>query len=127
MAKITTMTCPVCLCPTKTNGVGAMSGGFAGGVSWVVDKIYPIACRLFEKPARYHDWRYSQLGYGKERADREFLRDMLRAVRKRDNNFFTERWLKYQANKFYLAVKIGGGDAYEAAQKECRDNLENRR
>ena len=127
MAKIEIMTCPVCLGPTKTNGVGAMSGGFAGGVSWAVNKVYPLSMRVFEKPARYHDWRYGQLGYGKERADREFLRDMLKAVRLRDNNFFTERWLKYQAHKFYLAVKVGGGDAYDQAQDECRSNLERRR
>ena len=118
-----TIECPECHEQTKVNGVGTDSGKLASAMSKTVNFIYPVACKVFRTSADYHDWRYAIYKFGKKKADRLFLRDMLQAIKNRDNNWFTERWLKWQANKFYLAVKIGGGDAYEVAQKECLDNL----
>ena len=115
--------CPVCSHPIKVNGVGSKASKFSAAVTWIVNKIYPYTCELFEGAANLHDWRYGQLGYGKERADREFYRDCLKAIKENDRlNWFTKKWFKYQAKKFYLAVKVGGDDAYHNAQMECLKN-----
>ena len=115
--------CPVCSHPIKANGVGSKSSRFSAAVTSLVNKIYPYTCGLFEGAANLHDWRYGQLCFGKERADRLFLADMLKAIKDNDRlNWFTRRWFKYQANKFYIAVKLGGDDAYHNAQMECLKN-----
>lgn len=117
MGKITTMECPKCRCLTKVNGIGAMSSGFAGFMSSRLGPwVFPRAYKAFDKAGRRHDWRYAILGYSKEKADRLFLQECLYAAKK-------NKYLRGQAYNFYYAVKIGGQEAYEVAQQECRDNL----
>ncbi len=53
-----------------------------------------------------HDWLYAQRGYGRHRADR-----VLRAVLASEG----ADWLRRHV--MYLAVRIGGGDAYAATQQ----------
>ena len=108
--------CPMCFNTVETNGVGPAG---RPKFNWLLRKIYFKSCKLFRNPARWHDFHYHILGFEKRRADRLFLAGMLKAVKNRENNWFTERWFKYQANKFYLAVKYGGQDAYKRAQLEC--------
>lgn len=111
--------CPKCKHEVKTNGVGSDSSKFNKVVKFTINTVYRLACRVFDRAARWHDFKYHIFKYGKTRADREFLRDCLKAIKNRENNWLTERWLKYQANKFYLSVKYCGQDAYDKAQMEC--------
>jgi len=111
------MECPKCHNLTKVNGIGAMSGGFAGFMSSRLGPwVFPRAYKAFDKAGRCHDWRYAILGYPKEKADRLLLQECVFAAKK-------NRYLRVQSYNFYYAVKIGGREAYEMAQQECRDNL----
>jgi hypothetical protein len=115
--------CPSCERQIAVNGVGTNSSKWGGRVSRIVNKIYPVACKLFEEPANVHDLSYHIYQFGKTVADLNFYHTCLTEVKNSKHNRLVKKWLKYQAKKFYLAVKYGGDSAYESAQRECLRNL----
>jgi hypothetical protein len=108
------MKCPECNEEVSTNGVGP-SG--SPKFSWWLQKVYSNSCKLFHEAGVLHDFHYHIYEYGKTRADTEFLVDMLRIAKARP--WYSRGWYKYQARKFYTAVKYGGDSSYEEAQGVC--------
>ena len=112
--------CPECGHMIEVNGVGPSN---SPKFSWFLRTVYSASCEIFHEAGNDHDLHYHMYQYGKKRADRVFLRDMLRAIEKNDCNWLSEKWYRYQAKKFYLAVKLGGDVSYADAQYECLLNL----
>ena len=110
------MMCPRCEVEIKTNGIGAQN---SPKFNWFLQNIYRYSCRIFEEAANLHDCHYAMYGFDKQKADLQFLQDMHVAIQFANPNWFKKKWLNYQANKFYLAVKLYGQDAYDTAQFTC--------
>jgi hypothetical protein len=112
------MICPECNRDIITNGVGPSN---SPKFSWWLRTIYSRSCKLFHEAGNLHDLHYHQYGYSKSQADTEFLLDMLREANK--SPWYSRGWYRYQARKFYTAVKYGGDDSYNEAQYECLCNM----
>jgi hypothetical protein len=97
-----------------------MSGGFAGGISWLYRNTFRKTAKLFDEACRDHDLEYHMEGFGRRRADLRLKRRMRKAIQKVPKWF--RGWSKGQAVIVYEAVEHGGEEAYEVAQQECRDN-----
>jgi hypothetical protein len=110
------MICPKCETEVKTNGIGpSNSPKFSATLKF----IYGFSCKLFKEAGQKHDFSYHIYQYSKQQADEEFLENMIQAIDDNDCNWFSKKWYHYQANKFYLAVKLGGEDSYLESQEVC--------
>lgn len=117
--------CPKCSRVVELDGPGSTSNLFNKGVSKVLNFIYPKTQRLFKPASDIHDLDY-HLGpqpgeIGEEaRLDRDntFLKNCKKAIRAGGLNFLMKRWHFYQAEKYYLALRLGGSAAWP--KQDCK-------
>lgn len=134
--KIEYTTCEKCGRSVELNGAGSTANIWQRGVTNVINMVYPISQKLFRLPANQHDMAYHQGAYDHTRddartlADAQFHKDCLYYIENphlvadlsKFDRFlvrFNKWWFKYQANKYYLALKIGGEGVYP--HKNCLD------
>lgn len=91
----------------KSNGCGAEVARF----DFVPDTIYGVS--IFET-CRRHDWAYKvgKTNEDKEKADREFLNNMLRVVESVDSWWYPTMLARRRCLKYYEAVIAFGGTAF---------------
>lgn len=143
---ITKKICPLCKREVELNGSGSTQGFFMSGVTWLINKLYPITEKLFRPASDWHDMAYHQGIKGKKHeADDTFHRKCLELVDNPDqaNEYVcielilgnslprlskieiwlvksNRWWFRYQAGKFYEALKLGGDLAYpKCSCTEC--------
>ena len=111
--------CPKCGHMVEVNGIGPSN---SPKFSWFLRNIFRFSCRIFREAGNNHDLHYHIYKYGKDKADSEFLSDMLEAVRTK-GRWYNRRYYRKMARTFYLAVVFGGQSSYDEAQVECMKNL----
>lgn len=91
----------------KSNGCGAEGARF----DFVPDSIYGVS--IFEA-CRIHDWAYfkGRNNDDKERADREFLNNLLRLIEANNKWYYPTMLARRRALKYYEAVVVFGGPAF---------------
>lgn len=101
----------------KSNGCGAENARF----DFVPDSIYFVnikpACKL-------HDYAYlvGKSNEDKEKADREFLNNLLRIVNNVDKWYYPTALARRRALKYYEAVKHFGGSAFWDGKLNQKEN-----
>ena len=121
--------CEKCLRIVRLNGAGSTSNFWNRGVTWTINKLYPITQELFFEASCAHDMRYHQGPWSddaeKDRlfCDNEFHGNCRIAVF--DSNKWLvktfQKWFLWQAEKYYLAVRLGGSASFEKIACTCRD------
>lgn len=100
-------TTPVAKLTEVCNGCGAASAK----IDFVPDKIYGTyvgeACHI-------HDWMYNEgrTIEDKDEADRAFLNNILRLIKKRRKWYKPMFLMRIRAKNYYNAVKLFGGPAF---------------
>jgi len=101
-------TTPISSLAEVSNGCGAAGAKF----DFVPDKIYGTyigeACHI-------HDWMYHEgrTSEDKEEADRAFLNNILRLIKKRATAWYKPIFLmRIRAKNYYNGVKLFGGPAF---------------
>lgn len=133
--KLTYTNCPECSRLVELNGAGSTANFWQRGLTRLLNRFYPITLRTFRGATDQHDLDYHigpRIGFERESerkiADEKFLMNCNRAVSESNRNSFMKSWLRYQAEKFYTALRIGGSSAYphfhctDPRRKEHADN-----
>lgn len=139
--KITKTTCPFCHRTVELNGAGSTANMWQTGLTKLLATIYPITVKTFRPATDQHDLDYHigpKVGHDKEQVrqlkDFAFLQNCHKAINESNRNAFMKSWLRYQAEKFYNALRLGGGAVFphyhctdirrkELADKEEREFL----
>jgi len=90
----------------KSNGCGS-----DGNSNIVPNTIYGLS--VFEA-CRLHDYAYlkGKTNEDKDKADREFLNNLIRIITNYDKWWYPTSFAKVRAKEYYLAVKYFGGSAF---------------
>ena len=134
--KIEYAKCEKCGQMVELNGAGSTANIWQRGLTKAINFLYPISQKLFRPCANWHDMAYHQGAFegtpnqARILADAEFHRMCLAEIENptrpdltKVDRFFVrwnKWWFKYQANKYYLALKIGGEGVYPL--KNCLDS-----
>lgn len=105
------LTTPFDTLKTLVNGCGATNAKF----DFIPDRIYGtyIGYACFIHDFMYHEGRTID---DKEEADRVFLNNLLRVI-KREHKWYKPKFLmRSRARKYYLAVRYFGGPAFWAGK-----------
>jgi len=118
--------CPICGDDVELNGPGSTANLWQRSITRLINTIYPISQRIFRPAADRHDLAYhigpkpgETAHTSRLDADNNFLKDCENEIEKSGKNWIFKRWLRYQANKYYLALRVGG--AAQFPRRYCLD------
>jgi peptidoglycan L-alanyl-D-glutamate endopeptidase CwlK len=133
-AVITFCTCHICRDKVDLNGPGSTANIFQTKLTKVLNTVYPMTQRIFREASNIHDLDYhigpldDSKSWQDWRAvyDRKLLDNCRAAARASGKNFLVKKWLEYQAQKYYLAVVLGGAAVFPRLRCDHPDRLEHR-
>lgn len=137
--------CKRCGAVVELNGCGSTSNIWMRGLTNAINALYPISQKLFRHASDNHDLAYHQGLKGKRnQADEMFLSDCMGAIEtpeavvlylkyEREKGFKVSQlstfdlfliknarwWFRYQAKKYYEALKLGGDACYPKVDCTC--------
>jgi len=126
--KIEYVKCEKCGRMVELNGAGSTANIWQRGLTKAINFLYPISQKLFRPCANWHDMAYHLGAYdggpkqAQTLADAHFHEMCLAEIENPTNPDLTKLdrffvrcnkwWFRYQANKYYLALKLGGEGVY---------------